>query len=205
MTTELRVLMAAAVLICGGASTSYAQEKGAFGLTMGYPTSIGAVWHLSNSIALRPEVNFSFGSSERSSEFLGESIDSESDRSQVEFGISVLFYQQPHDRLRTYFAPRFAYSHTSTTSSIDLVVPDFILPPGIEIPDFDDFIEDKITSSTYSFGGAFGGQYALHDRFGVYGEVGINFTTLGSSTSPGEADSWTLGLRSAVGVILYLR
>jgi hypothetical protein len=62
-----------------------------------------------------------------------------------------------------------------------------------------------LSSSTYSFGGGFGGQYALHDRFSVYGEVGVNFTTLGSSTSPGEADSWNLGVRSAVGVILYLR
>ena len=206
MTTKLRVLVAAVLVIGGNASSASAQEKGAFGLTMGYPTSIGAVWHLSNSVALRPEVNFGFGGSESSREFLGQSYESESDHSSVEFGISVLFYQQPRERLRTYFAPRFGYSHISSSSSADVEIPEFILPPGldIELPDLDDLIENESSRSAYSFGGVFGGQYALSDRFSIFGEVGIDYRTSGGSSSL-DIDTWNLGVRSAIGVILYFR
>lgn len=178
-----------------------AQEKGSFGLAMGYPTSIGAVWHLSNSIALRPDVQFSFGSSETTSDVVGEEISSETDTSNVEFGISLLFYQQEKDRLRTYFTPRFAYARNSISASREFP---FDLDLDLDALGLDNLLESTI--STYSYSGAFGGQYALNDRFSLFGEIGVEFVTSSSGDSSlSDRDSWNVGLRSAVGVILYLK
>ena len=52
--------------------------------------------------------------------------------------------------------------------------------------------------------GSFGAQYRLSDRFGVYGEIGIQYSHSASDTiiiSSATTHSW--GTRSGVGAILY--
>ena len=47
-----------------GSSTAGAQERGQFGLVMGYPTAVGAAWHTTDRVAIKAEATFSVTSSE---------------------------------------------------------------------------------------------------------------------------------------------
>ena len=49
--------MSACVMVAGVVRAD-AQEKGQAGITMGYPASIGVLWHLSDRVAIRPEFSF---------------------------------------------------------------------------------------------------------------------------------------------------
>src|SRR5262249_41623582 len=76
-------------------------------------------------------------------------------------GVSGIFYTGRWDALRTYLSPRLAYGHTSPFTSATI----------------------SSGTSNYQIAGAFGAQYALHRRFGVYGEVGLTFTHTTTSTT----------------------
>ncbi len=41
------------LLVCG-VGRAYAQDDPRVGLTMGYPTSVGVLWHVTDRIAIRP-------------------------------------------------------------------------------------------------------------------------------------------------------
>src|SRR5437870_2920123 len=49
------------------AATAAGQERGQVGLTMGYPGSIGIIWHISDAVAVRPELSVSRTSVETTS------------------------------------------------------------------------------------------------------------------------------------------
>ena len=97
-----RILLFASLMTVGLATTAVAQEPSRVGISMGYPASIGVLWHLSDRVAVRPE--FSFTLTDSSSESI---IDDESNFWSLGTGVSVLFYSSLTDNLRTYVAPRF--------------------------------------------------------------------------------------------------
>ena len=112
MTVRRSALFALATLLTA-ASIASAQDK-KVGLTMGYPSSFGAVWHVSEKVALRPELSLAGGSAETTA----AGFSSESNSTAIGTGISALFYLTTADKLRTYVSPRFTYSH-ATTEEVD--------------------------------------------------------------------------------------
>jgi hypothetical protein len=157
-----------------------AQDAGKTGLTMGYPTGIGLIWHASDSLAIRP--SFSFGHS---------SNDSPTSSSGWSTGIDVsaLFYVRKYDNVRTYVSPRFSFARstatvTSTQSSITVTT----------------------TGHTTGGAGAFGAQYSASPHFALYGEVGLQFShhtsdTSGGVTNTAKGSGW--GTIAGVGIIFY--
>lgn len=181
----LRSLAAAAALVILNAPGAAAQHSGQAGVTMGYPASFGIIWHLNDKVAIRPELTLSGSSADTSSSSL--SIDSSGWN--IGTGVSALFYMRSYDRLRTYFSPRFIYSHASSDSSTSSFTTS----------------SSTITSTAVGGSGSFGAQYGLGDKFSVFGEVGfgISHAKTSSDFSPTRVSGYTWGTRSGVGVIFY--
>jgi hypothetical protein len=179
------------------ATPATAQEAGDVGLTMGYPAAVGVIWHISDAIALRPEATVSTSTTESTSTTSGfggganlvSTTTSTSWTTSV--GLSALFYVKTLDRVRLYVAPRAAYLRTS-----------------IDIDD-DQPLAGTFDNSSDGFvaAGAFGAQYGAHERFAIFGELGVQYTSQSStsafSLTRNRSESRTAGLRSAVGVTLY--
>jgi hypothetical protein len=144
------------------------------------------LWKLSDKVAIRPEITFTGGSAESSP----GSFELESDNWSLGMSVSGLFYLKKYDRLQTYVTPRFSYQHVSTTSQTTAPV---------TTP------ETTTTGNSYGFTGSFGGEYALGDKFAVFGEFGFGLShlTTKSSLSTGKATSSAWGTRSAVGVVFF--
>jgi Outer membrane protein beta-barrel domain len=184
-----------AVVLCvllaslGQTTTAFAQEKGALGVVMGYPTSIGLIYHVSDRFALRPEVTFAVVGTESDTDFSS----SEGDTWSLGFAISGNFYVGQWDKLRSYVNARYSYSHAETTTSTTL------LPPLSENN------EATLTSNAHGFFGMFGAEYSLHDRFSVFGEVGLGYTRQRSESEAtgGKSTGHQFGPRTAVGVTFY--
>jgi len=169
-------------------SPAVAQEKGKAGVTMGFPGSVGLLWHVTEDIAVRPEFSFAWSSSEAGT--------GASDGSTVSTGASVLFYLRKWDDLATYVSPRYAFGRTTSTSDSDFAG------------------ESERTSRSHLISGSFGAQYWLGQRFSAFGEVGLAYTRGTSETDidlpPGlppslltDVTSSSFATRSAVGVVFY--
>jgi hypothetical protein len=185
------------VMLLAMAAPATAQEAGDVGLTMGYPAAVGVIWHITDAIAVRPELTVSTSTTESTSTTSGfggganlvSTTTSTSWTTSV--GLSALFYVKTLDRVRLYIAPRAAYLRTS-----------------IDIDD-DQPLAGSFDNSSSGFvaAGAFGAQYGAHERFAIFGEVGAQYTSQSStsafSITRNRSESRTAGLRSAVGVTLY--
>jgi hypothetical protein len=167
------------VLLLPPASAA-AQERGQTGVTMGYPAAIGIIYHVSDNVAIRPELSFSRTTTETTSEFGG-------DTSGWSFGTgaSALFYLKRIDAVRTYVSPRVTFSRTSST--------------------VESSIADTSTSkgNAFSVTGSFGAQYTPHRRFAVFGEVGFGLIDSSIETPTTELSSLNWGTRTGFGAILY--
>jgi hypothetical protein len=141
---------------------------------MGYPTSVGVLLDVTETVAIRPEFTFSGGSNDLS------------DRSEFAVGLAALFYRPATDSVRTYVSPRILYSRAQTTSTSNQPI------------SFD------TTSSVTSVVGSVGAEYEASSRFGIFGEVGFGYVRSKAALPSGSvnttAQSW--GLRSGVGVIV---
>jgi hypothetical protein len=171
-------------------AAAIAQDKGDAGITMGYPASIGFVYHLTDRFAIRPEVTLAASSGKNESEV----STTEGDSLTVGVGISGIFYVRQWDKLRTYLCPRYTYTHGESTTSSTLFLP------------FQETSNETTQrSNAHSFIGTFGAQLAVHDRFSIFGEVGAGYTHQSSRSELSESRSTTnqFSTRSAVGVILY--
>jgi opacity protein-like surface antigen len=179
-----------------------AQDTPKIGLSMGYPAAIGVIWHVTDRLALRPEISVT----KSATEFIGSSLTFSSggvltntttsttlDTWQVGVGLSALFYLSKHDALRTYLSPRYAYTRQSSS------------PSSSNTP-------TSVVTGSNGHGnfvsGAFGAEYALGDRFSVFGEIGLGYSrTVSSPTSSlvgiGGSTASNLSTRSGAGVILY--
>jgi Outer membrane protein beta-barrel domain len=177
-------LLLVSVLLSMPAAVS-AQDKGQTGITMGYPASIGLVYHLSDKIAVRPDFAFTHSSGETDTPV--GSI--ESDSSSFSVGVSALFYLREWDKLRTYVTPRYGFSRTSSDTNS-------IVIGGSSV---------HTSTTTHAFGGLFGAQYSLHRHFSVFGEVGVNVShgTGTSDSSVTTSTSNSIASRTGAGVIFY--
>ena len=162
---------------------AHAQEAGQVGITLGYPASVGLIWHATDSVAVRPEVSFAFGTSETHSGV----FDTEGDSTTLGVGVAALFTLRKWDEVRAYAGPRFAYGRTTSSSENIL--------DGVT----------ELNSTTYELAGLFGVQYTPHRRFAVFGEVGIGYTNreteTGESVASLESRSW--GTQTGAGIIFY--
>ena len=196
MRSSITIVAAAVFLTVFSTGRAGAQERGDVGITMGYPAAVGVLFHISDSLAIRPEASFTTASSDITLTSSSSTL--------YGVGISALLYVKRWDALRAYVVPRYAYQHGTSTSTLDLNLP-VTLP--INLPD----VETKTTIDQHSFGGAFGAQYALHAHFGVFGEVGGAYTISKTSSSlsiplPDSRSNPTghsFALRSSAGVIFY--
>ena len=188
-----RLFLGAAIVgACLVPAAAAAQEAGKIGVTMGFPASVGVIWHASEKFAVRPEFTFSHSSLESS---IGET-----DSTAVGVGLSALFYTKKWDNAAMYFAPRFAWTHSSAESRTDF--DDFtrvLLPEPIDT-------ERESSANAYLYSGSVGAQGWIGRRFSVFGEVGFAYTT-GSSESDSFLSNETsvkgFSLRSGVGAVLY--
>ena len=180
------VILFLPILLLLAVADASAQDKGDTGITMGYPASVGFVFHLSDRFAIRPELNLNKTTAETASMF----GDSSAENSTVAVGASALFYLRPTDKLRPYVTPRYVFSRARNSSDA---------PTG----------RNESTATVHTVGGSFGAQYPLHDRFSVYGEVGVShsFDSRNTAVAPGLGDlrseNRVTGTRSGVGVIFY--
>jgi hypothetical protein len=165
-------------LLLAASGIAGAQEAGKAGISIGYPSAIGVLWHVTESIAIRPDFTFTHTSSDTNSGW-GVGTD-----------ISALFYLKKYDNVRPYVSPRFSYTRTSNTSK-----------PGNGI-----VAETTVKSSTTGGAGVFGAQAWTGTHFSVYGEVGIGFTSR-KAESPfatiADLKSKTWGTTAGVGVVFY--
>ena len=170
-----------------------AQQKGQVGLVMGYPTSVGVQFQVSDGVALRPGLSFSKGSG--TSSYLGTASGqvTESDGYGVGIGVDALFYFKKWSSLRAYLTPGFSYNRGSTTNSNSALL-----------------YENKSTTNIYEIRGSFGAQYTLSRRFGVLGEVGVDYSDQESDSVPvggtggSSSSSKSFSTRAAVAVVFYL-
>jgi hypothetical protein len=199
------------VAIVGAACAARAQDAGKVGLTMGYPSSVGVIWNVSDRVAVRPEIGLSRMTGDATGfDVAGPAPISTNDSTGVGVGISGLIYVGRWDALRAYVSPRFSYARNSASAGTSSST---------------SFSESL--SSSYLTSGSFGAQYSLGRRFGLFGEIGLGYTTTTSSststlttgsvsivngipttatttrlvTSSSHANS--LATRSGVGVIFY--
>ena len=166
-----------------------AQEKGDAGLTMGYPGAIGVIYHVTDRFAIRPEITFAISNGKSETPF----STSEGDTATIGVGVSGIFYLKQVDKLRTYICPRYTYSHSDSTTTSSVLNP---------------ILDDEETTSTnnaHAFVGTFGAQYALHERFSIFGEVGAGFTHTHSRSelSGLSSSSNQLSTRTGAGVVFY--
>jgi opacity protein-like surface antigen len=183
----VRQLVFALVLFGSIPCPAVAQDQRTVGVTMGYPASFGVLWHVSSSVAIRPEFSFTRTSNEFTSA-LGTVTSS--DVSAVGVGASAIFYLSDVNKLRTYVSPRFTYARTTSSTKGD----------GVSTG-------SSGSGKSYSGGVAFGAEYALGDRFSVFGEVGVGYANQKSSsdisTFQSSTVSHTWSSRTGVGVVLY--
>jgi hypothetical protein len=92
-------------------------------------------------------------------------------------GISALFYIHRWEGLRTYVSPRFSYQRISSSASTS-----------------GNTSTSDSTTSTYLASGSFGAQYALGRHFGLFGEVGLGYT----STRTALSSTLTIGVASGI-------
>ena len=183
----MRHLLFALVLLGTISASAAAQDQRTVGVTMGYPASIGVLWHVSPRVAIRPEFSFTTTSNEFTSA-LGTVT--ASDVSAIGVGASGIVYLTDVNKLRTYLSPRFTYARTTSSTEAN----------GVSFG-------SEGSGRSYSAGAAFGAQYALGERFGVFGEVGIGYADQKSSsdtqTFQSSTVSHTWSSRTGVGVVLY--
>ena len=184
-----------AIVLCvmlgaiGQATTAFAQEKRNLGVVMGYPSSVGFIYHVNDRFAIRPEVTFTVVSGSSETDFSS----TEGDTWALGFAVSGNFYVGQWDKLRSYISTRYNYNHGETTTLNTLLFP------------LSDEMESTLSSNAHGIAGSFGAEYSLHERFSVFGEVGGIFShqNTKSEATGGRSNSNQFGSRTAVGVVFY--
>jgi len=193
-----RTTVIVSLLMLTVAGSARAQEHGPVGIVIAYPAAVGVVWHVSERVALRPDFSFSFNASDStntgSAPFAISSTSSAHGKS-VSVGLSALFYVKKWDALRAYFSPRFGFIRATATTTTSTTFP---LGGPTDL---------RNLNSTYTGSGSVGAQYTLGRRFSVFGEVGVSYSDLESSTGFAttivETSGWSVSSRAGVGVVVY--
>jgi hypothetical protein len=179
MRRRVRIVLSIAAL-CLSSTAAQAQDEPKLGLTMGYPSAIGVLWQPTDRVAIRPEITATRGSSQGLSTdpILGTAgTSTPTDNWQVGVGLSGLFYLTKDRGLRTYLTPRFAYSKTSVSNSVAGSV-----------------VSSSSDGWSYTTSGSFGAQYSFARHFGVFGEVGVTYTSATTRVSTVESITSVVGI-----------
>jgi hypothetical protein len=180
---------ACAVLIVLTFVSSAAGQARQFGVTVGYPGSVGVVWQPASHVAVRPSITFRNSGSDAADDV------GNFESSSLSTTISALLYVRASSPLRLYVTPRYSFGRTSSTTTIE--VPQLQFPFGtLTTTTF----TTKRTTHEHGLAGLIGAEYRLGDRFGVFGEVGVLYTRASLSSA---ADNWAVGSTSGIGVTLY--
>jgi hypothetical protein len=168
-----------------------AAQAGTLGLSVGVPASVAALWQPTAAVGIRPEFTFDlFDAESTSTSRLGTSQFS-SDTRQVGAGVSALFQVYREENLSVYVSPRYVYrrGHTDVTQEV---------PADVVVNGTDREIRG------YSFTASLGGRYALGARFGVFGELGIDYSREDTTEPTFESRISRTGLRTSAGVLQFL-
>lgn len=192
----MRLLLALVVCVSVvAARPAAAQPSRTVGVTMGYPAGIGVLWHVTDRIALRPDVVLSRGTTDTTSRSGNTVIATNSQTDwTASAGLSALVTLRDIDRLRLYAVPRLAYVRAETSDAGS--------SGGLSGLGGLESSTDGVLAS-----GAIGAQYGLGDRVAVYGEAGVQYqrqtyeSNFGSSRSTATLSQ--VGLRSALGLVVY--
>jgi len=193
-----RTAIVCVLIIIAASAAAHAQDHGTFGIVIAFPQAVGAQWHVSERVALRPDFAFSFNGNESTSRSpFGGSSTSSSDGKSIGIGASALFYVKQWDALRAYVSPRFGYVRATATTDAITLFPAGAAPGKL-----------RNLNSTYVTSGSIGAQYALGRRFSIFSEVGLSYSDLESSlstdtTTQVESSGWSVGSRAGVGVVVY--
>jgi hypothetical protein len=184
------------LLLTGGSAS--AQNVPTFGLVIGVPTQVGLLWQVTERVAVRPDVSWTWYRADTTATGLLAGYDASTRTTGVVLGVSGLFYLGGHDDLRTYVVPRYGLSRSSSAIDSDLSIsglPDQLQPAT------------SIRSTRRSHAGsvAFGAHYTLGSRFGLFAELGLEFASSSNGGGTGGLDSTarSVGTRSGVGVVLF--
>jgi hypothetical protein len=232
---SLRIALVASFVIIAFAPPASAQDR-TVGLVVGYPTTVGVLWQASERIGIRGEGSFSWSSSKLEDSGTnapgGSTTHTNADGttstvivtglsfSAVQktqgvtgsIGASLLITLTTADRFRTYLAPRIAWAISRSTTTIEYDT-SRLLPQPTQFPGLPRGLFENqtitTTSTTPSTGAAFGASSAVHDRIGVFGEVGFSYSSsnqplaIGSTIEAPVRTSRAVSLRSGIGAIIY--
>lgn len=207
-----RVIALSSALVLAAASAASAQDERRVGLVMGFPTTVGVLWQVSDRFALR--VDGSYNGTSADIEGVDDSLTTtpspvpafeisirqEISTQSASIGASFLFDLHRQDQFRIYLAPRVGLGilQTESTTTIDIsLVPTF---PGVPPRDS----ETKRSETSYSpvFDALLGASSRIGDRFGVFGEAGFSYTQT-TTEELLQATRRSFGIRAGVGAILF--
>jgi hypothetical protein len=186
------------VMLLAGVGSAAAQQDYRVGLVIGYPASVGVLWHVSDGVALRPDVAINRQSNESTSTVsIGSSPPQTSTSTtsgwNTSLGLSALFYLGPPADLRFYLTPRVAYQWSRSETETSPALPQLV--------------DYESESDGFLLAGSFGAQYAPHDRFRLFGEVGLSYSEqegeTGFTLARQSLKTSSFGLRSGVGVVVF--
>lgn len=175
-----------------------AQTDRRIGVTLGHPVQVGVMWHVTDRVAVRPEVSFSAGSTETEIEFGGlpgsprRTTTIEGDLSSVAIDLNLLITVKSWDAVRVNLVPSYKYLRTTSTSIASFFVGG--APPTIAA--------EESTSHDHFGGGALGVQFTPHQRFGIFAEAGLQYTSSVRGLD-GDFKLKALGTAGTIGVVLY--
>jgi hypothetical protein len=175
MTAQLRLACSLAfVLLLASPAAALAQDSAKAGLVISSSGAISLIWHVTERVALRPELGIS------GSKVANSAQGAEATQQNLSPGIAALFYLGSLDKFRVYVSPRYSYARSHSESSSP-------------------FSSSESTVTTHVVTGAAGVQFTMHKHFAAFGESGFayNHAKTGSTTN----DSWIN--RSVAGVIWY--
>lgn len=198
---RLPVLVFVCLWVTAPGAPAWAQPARSVGVTMGYPTGVGVLWHISDRISLRPDVSLTRSRATTTTTSVlppslfgpGETFAATTTQTDwtTSAGLSALVTIRDLDRLRLYVVPRVAWFRTDTENDAQATSLGALNSEN-----------DGLQAS-----GGLGAHYGLGDRAAVFGELGVYYTRqkLSSGYSGGatKATLTGVGLRSVVGFVLY--
>ena len=164
-------------------TSAFAQEKESakyrFGLT--FP-SIGAIWHIADSIAFMSGIDFNHDWSRFGSGFDGYTLRGSGNMLGID--ATLRFYLSKRNGMRFYLSPKYGFDWLQTEIVTDITT-------------------SNISSYNHSVSAAWGLQYALSDRIGIFGDIGVSYRRGLRSHADGHSNS--IGTEGTWGLILYLK
>jgi len=169
-----------------------AAQSGQLGLSIGFPASVGVLWQPSALVGIRPEFTIELFNAESTSVSRLGTARFSTDTRLIGVGLSVLFRVYRDENLTLYVSPRYVHRSGKTT-----VVQD--IPANVFVPG-----DDDRDIEGHSMSGSLGVRYGLGERFGVFGELGVDYTREDTTDPATESRIARTGIRSGVGVVVSL-